>query len=195
MSLGGESFTTQAACDAANGPTKGVIDNLRSAAIATVLGQQWIDERARQPRLHLERGQRRLDDEVEHDLVIFQFGDVPLVVGTRLVDQLVGTRQRVRRIQRHVDGRAHRLELRTAINAKRASKGLGAFPFTDGTLTAGTTLIRAAHITEIRSAISQAYTAAGLIAPSFTDASLAAGVTPIRAGHIMELRAAVLNLP
>jgi subtilisin len=37
MSLGGTSYTSQAACDAANAATKAAIDNLRSAGIATVI--------------------------------------------------------------------------------------------------------------------------------------------------------------
>lgn len=37
MSLGGDSYTDQAECDAANAPTKAAIDNLRSVGIATVI--------------------------------------------------------------------------------------------------------------------------------------------------------------
>jgi LasA protease len=84
----------------------------------------------------------------------------------------------------------HVAELRTAIDAARAAKGLAAFAWTDPVLTAGVTTIRAAHVTELRSALAQVYAAAGVTAPSYTDASLL-GV-PFKAVHITELRSALL---
>ena len=87
----------------------------------------------------------------------------------------------------------HITELRTRINAVRAARGLAAFPFTDPTLTAGSTTIKAVHITELRTALAEAYAAAGLPAPTYTDPGLAAAYL-VRALHISELRDAVAGL-
>jgi subtilisin-like proprotein convertase family protein len=88
---------------------------------------------------------------------------------------------------------SHITDLRQRINAVRAARGLAAFSFTDPTLTAGATRIRAVHITELRTALAQAYTAAGLTPPTYTDPGLAAGFY-IKAVHINELRTAVRAL-
>lgn len=62
--------------------------------------------------------------------------------------------------------------------------------FTDPTLTAGTTAIKAAHITELRTSVNAVRTLSGLPAASFTDA-ITPNFTIIRPYHITELRAAL----
>ena len=62
--------------------------------------------------------------------------------------------------------------------------------YTDPTLSAGTTLVKAAHIAELRTSLRQAYVRAGLAPPTFTDDPLAAGTTA-KTAHITELRTAV----
>jgi hypothetical protein len=81
----------------------------------------------------------------------------------------------------------HIHELRTMLDAVRALRGLGPFPFSDPVLTPQGSLIRAAHITELRSAVPPA------CAPAFTDPVLVPGVTPMRAVHVTEIRAAAMN--
>jgi YVTN family beta-propeller protein len=49
--------------------------------------------------------------------------------------------------------RMHVLELRSAIDALRAAIGLAPIPWTDGTLTAGVSIVRAAHLVEARDAL------------------------------------------
>ena len=63
--------------------------------------------------------------------------------------------------------------------------------WTDNSISAGATLIKAAHITELRSAIEAVYGYYGLTAPTWTDSAITAGVTPIKAVHITEMRAAI----
>jgi hypothetical protein len=88
----------------------------------------------------------------------------------------------------------HVTELRSRIDAQRVRFGLGAYAWTDPTLTpAGTVLIKAVHVTEMRTALGQAYTAHGLPPPTYTDPVLAAGTT-VKAIHITELRNAVISL-
>jgi hypothetical protein len=88
----------------------------------------------------------------------------------------------------------HVTELRSRINAQRVRFGLGAYPWTDATLTpAGTVLIKAMHVTEMRTALAAAYTAHGLTPPVYTDSALAPGTT-VKAIHITELRNAVISL-
>ena len=65
--------------------------------------------------------------------------------------------------------------------------------WTDASLVAGATTVKAQHLVEMRSAVIEAFQSAGLTAPSFTDAVMA-GQTVIRAIHIAELRAAVVTL-
>jgi adhesin/invasin len=83
---------------------------------------------------------------------------------------------------------AHVTELRTAVNAMRSAAGLGATTFTDGTLTAQSTLIKAVHINELRTALDAARSAIGLAALSYTDPTIPANTTPIKGAHITELR-------
>lgn len=61
------------------------------------------------------------------------------------------------------------------------------FTFTDSTLTAGVTAVKAVHITELRTAVDSYRAAAGLGAATWTDPALS-GIA-IKAIHIQELRA------
>ena len=72
--------------------------------------------------------------------------------------------------------------------------GLAPFPWTDATLSAGTTPVRAVHVAELRTALTEAYAAAGRTAPTFTDPALTTGVTLVRAVHISEIRSALLAI-
>ena len=88
----------------------------------------------------------------------------------------------------------HLLELRARVDGLRRRAGLGAFGWTDATITPGVTPARAVHVTELRKALSAAYAAAGRPAPGYTDPVVTAGATPLRALHLQELRAAVVAL-
>ena len=81
---------------------------------------------------------------------------------------------------------AHVAELRQAVNAMRATAGLGASSFTDPSLIG--VAVKAAHIQELRVALNQARTPLGLGAIAFTDPTLTPGTTIVRAAHIQELR-------
>ncbi|MDE2180270.1 MAG: FG-GAP repeat protein, partial [candidate division NC10 bacterium] len=63
--------------------------------------------------------------------------------------------------------------------------------FTDPTLTAGSTLIKAIHVTELRSAINTLRAVNGLAAFAWTDATLTVGTTPAKKVHLDELRTAL----
>lgn len=63
--------------------------------------------------------------------------------------------------------------------------------FTDSTLTAGTTPLKAVHVTELRAAINTLRARYGLAASAWTDASLTAGSTTIKVAHIAEMRTAL----
>lgn len=76
----------------------------------------------------------------------------------------------------------HVTELRTAVNAMRASASLPPLA-ADSTIGPGQR-IRAQHITALRTGLSQARAAIGLPALSYTDATL----TRIKAAHVQELR-------
>jgi len=62
--------------------------------------------------------------------------------------------------------------------------------FTDPSITAGSTLIKAVHITQLRTAVNVFRAAVGLTASSFTDPTLSAGFVP-KVVHITELRTAL----
>ncbi|HEX7139109.1 MAG TPA: hypothetical protein VF219_14740 [Vicinamibacterales bacterium] len=80
---------------------------------------------------------------------------------------------------------AHILELRTAVNAVRAAGGLGAFTFTDASLSG--IPIKATHILELRSALDAGRSAIGV--PSMTYANtLTPGTTPVHAVDLTEIR-------
>lgn len=85
----------------------------------------------------------------------------------------------------------HITELRGRINGLRTRFGLGAYTWTNGSLTG--VVVTAAHVTELRTALSEAFTAHSLTPPTYTDPSLLAG-TIIKAVHITELRNAVITL-
>src|SRR5262249_11241564 len=80
----------------------------------------------------------------------------------------------------------HVLELRAAVDALRAVAGLGAAPWTDPSLSAGSP-VRAGHITERRTFLETAATALGYGSGSYTDPSLTIGFV-IKRDHIEELR-------
>lgn len=92
----------------------------------------------------------------------------------------------------HAMRAVHIIELRTRINALRATYGLPAAVWTDATLGSGSTTIKAIHFTEMRSALNAVYAARARTPPTYTDLTLVAGSTLIKAAHIAELRAAVL---
>ena len=95
------------------------------------------------------------------------FTDDPLVVQSTLVQAV------------------HITELRTAVDAMRASGGLAALA-ADGTIGVGQ-LVRAAHITALRTGLDEARVAIGLSALTYTDAVPAI----IKAAHVEELRSGV----
>ncbi len=76
----------------------------------------------------------------------------------------------------------HMSELRSAINAMRASASLPLLA-ADATIGSGQR-IRAQHITDVRTALSEARASIGLPSLSYTDATL----TLIKAAHVQELR-------
>jgi hypothetical protein len=96
-------------------------------------------------------------------------------------DPLVAATTRIKRL--------HVIELRSAVNAVRATAGLAAATFTDPTITAGTTKTKALHLSELRNALSTALTTLGFPSPTFT-AGLAAA-SQIKAVHVQELRTLV----
>jgi hypothetical protein len=63
--------------------------------------------------------------------------------------------------------------------------------FTDPTLVAGTTAVKAAHFTELRTAVDAVRTLAGMGGGSYTDPTLTAGVTVVKAAHMTDLRTAL----
>ena len=84
----------------------------------------------------------------------------------------------------------HVTELLQAVNAMRATAGLGAMSFTDPLPTAGTP-VKALYIQQLRTALSQARTPLDLIAITFTDPTLTSGTTRVKAAHLQELRTGV----
>ncbi|MEK6556248.1 MAG: hypothetical protein AABZ31_13460 [Bdellovibrionota bacterium] len=75
--------------------------------------------------------------------------------------------------------------IRTSVNVKRASCGLGAQTWTDDPLLAGTPISNI-HLNELRSAVSAVYLSQLLPAPTFTDSTILAG-SVIKAIHFQEL--------
>ena len=74
----------------------------------------------------------------------------------------------------------HITELRDAIGTLRSRYSLGAYSWTDATLTPGT--------------LAEVYTAASRTQPTYTHTTITAGTTSITATDIAELRAAVLAI-
>ena len=66
--------------------------------------------------------------------------------------------------------------------------------FTDNTLTAGVTPLKAVHVTELRTRIDQQRARVGLSGFAWTDPTLTGGATAIKAVHILEMRAAIVDL-
>jgi uncharacterized repeat protein (TIGR03803 family) len=64
-------------------------------------------------------------------------------------------------------------------------------PFTDDTLTAASSIIRAVHITELRTRIDAQRTKLGLAAYPYTDSTLTPGMTIVKAAHVIDLRTAL----
>jgi hypothetical protein len=79
----------------------------------------------------------------------------------------------------------HLTQLRTAVNAMRASASLGPLA-ADSTIGVGQ-VVRAQHITALRTALDQARAAIGLPALAYTDAT----PTIVKAAHVQELRSGV----
>jgi len=88
----------------------------------------------------------------------------------------------------------HVTDLREAISTLRSRGGLGAFPWTDPTLTVRSTPVKVVHLWELRIALGQTYTVAGRTPPTYTDPTLTPRTTQMKATHINELRTAVRNL-
>lgn len=85
---------------------------------------------------------------------------------------------------------AHLSQLRTAVNAMRASAGLAAATFTDPTPSSATP-VRVLHVQQLRNALQTARAQLGLSPIDFAEDTLTAGATQIRAGHFQELRTGV----
>jgi hypothetical protein len=63
--------------------------------------------------------------------------------------------------------------------------------FTDPTLTAGVTAIKAVHFTDLRAAIDTLRSRNGLAGFSWTDGTLTPGSTPVKRQHLLDLRTAL----
>jgi hypothetical protein len=85
--------------------------------------------------------------------------------------------------------RAHITELRTAVNAVRASASLPAATFTDPDLS-GTVPVQAVHFTELRTALNAARSALGLPVIAYVDPVLSSGMVA-KAAHVDDLRLGV----
>lgn len=81
----------------------------------------------------------------------------------------------------------HFTELRTAVNAMRASAGLAAQVFTDPTLS-GAIGVKAVHLTQLRTALDQARSTLGLSAIGYADPTITVNSTTVKAAHVTELR-------
>ena len=85
----------------------------------------------------------------------------------------------------------HLTQLRTAINAVRATAALAAFNWTDPPATdtpAPGVVIKKDHVQKLRDSLNPALSALGLSAPGYTDPTLVAGSTPVKKIHVDELR-------
>jgi hypothetical protein len=94
-----------------------------------------------------------------------------------------------------VIGAVHVIELRLAIDGRRAVRGLAPFAWTDATVTSALTVVRRIHVIELRQALNEVYAAASMLPPTYSDPALASGETAVKASHLAELRAAVLAGP
>jgi sugar lactone lactonase YvrE len=75
-------------------------------------------------------------------------------------------------------------------SADSAADGATTILFTDDSLLAGSTRVKATHLLQLRTSVNAFRTSAGLSSFSFTDPALGSG-TPVRASHILELRSAL----
>ena len=77
MSLGGDLYT--APCDASLPAFRTIIESLRGANIATVIaaGNDGNAGAISRSGMHLERDQRRLDDQAEHDIELLEQRELP----------------------------------------------------------------------------------------------------------------------
>ena len=73
------------------------------------------------------------------------------------------------------------------------AKGLAPYAWSDPSLTAGATWIRAQHIVDLRAALAQAYVAAGLSPPTYTDPVIGSGTT-VKIAHIANIRSAIIAI-
>ncbi len=89
---------------------------------------------------------------------------------------------------------AHVLELRTAIDNLRAVNGIGAYGWTDPTLTPTSTVAKRIHFLDLRTALAPVCAAFPGKCTAYTDATIDVGQTPIKAAHLNELRANVRAL-
>jgi hypothetical protein len=74
--------------------------------------------------------------------------------------------------------------------AVRAVLGTGSAPFTDTTIIAGATPVKAAHLNELRFYLDTARAALGLTPHTYSD-TLTGASTVIKAQHILDLRSGV----
>lgn len=81
----------------------------------------------------------------------------------------------------------HITQLRTAVNAMRATAGLTAQSFTDPALSVSIR-VKAVHVTELRTALNQARSALALAAINYTDPTITAASTRVKAVHVVDLR-------
>lgn len=82
-------------------------------------------------------------------------------------------------------------QLRNAVNVMRTYYGLSAAAWTDSTITAGTTIVKAVHFKELQTAISQILSVQGQTTVSWEN--IAAG-EKIKASHINQIREVIENL-
>jgi N-acetylneuraminic acid mutarotase len=87
----------------------------------------------------------------------------------------------------------HILEIRQAVDALRALKGLAPAPWTDVLLVSGSTAIKAAHITELRFYLEDIAAQLGYSAGTYSDPALSSGYV-IKRLHIEELRQRIRNI-
>lgn len=77
-------------------------------------------------------------------------------------------------------------EVRSLANSLRSAAGLGAFAFTDATLSGK--VIKGIHLAELRTAIAQARAALGLPAVAASQPAISAKVTKVKYNDLQELR-------
>ena len=99
------------------------------------------------------------------------FADDPLIAGTTTI------------LAQHLT------QLRTAIDAFRASTGMGGGTYADGSPLGLT--VQATHLQELRTALDPALAALGLLAVNYTDPTIMPGATAVKARHFQEIRDAV----